>query len=79
MTHGSSAALLWVLFKNDGDAVSIASQSGAEVLIIGGVPIGEPIARYGPFVMNTREEIQQAIADYNKGRMGSIPAEVKRT
>ena len=45
-----------------------------EILLLGGTPIGEPIAWYGPFVMNTREEIKQAIEDYQTGRMGSIPA-----
>jgi redox-sensitive bicupin YhaK (pirin superfamily) len=45
-----------------------------EVLLLGGLPIGEPIAHYGPFVMNTREEIVQAVDDFNAGRMGIIPA-----
>ena len=45
-----------------------------DVLVLGGRPIGEPVVQYGPFVMNTREEINQAIADYRSGRMGSIPA-----
>ena len=45
-----------------------------EVLLLGGLPIGEPIAHYGPFVMNTREEILQAVDDFNAGRMGTIPA-----
>jgi redox-sensitive bicupin YhaK (pirin superfamily) len=44
-----------------------------EILLLGGRPIREPIAHYGPFVMNTREEILQAIADYQAGRMGQIP------
>jgi len=44
-----------------------------EVLLLGGQPIREPIAHYGPFVMNTREEILQAVADYQAGRMGTIP------
>jgi len=46
-----------------------------EVLLLGGRPIGEPVAWYGPFVMNTRQEIVEAIEDYQAGRMGSIPAE----
>jgi hypothetical protein len=45
-----------------------------DVLLLGGRPIGEPVVQYGPFVMNTREEILQAIADYQSGKMGSIPA-----
>ena len=45
-----------------------------DVYIMGGLPIGEPIAWYGPFVMNTREELVQAFEDYQAGRLGVIPA-----
>jgi redox-sensitive bicupin YhaK (pirin superfamily) len=45
-----------------------------EVLLLGGVPIREPIAHYGPFLMNTRQEIVEALEDYQAGRMGVIPA-----
>ena len=45
-----------------------------EILLLGGRPIREPVAWHGPFVMNTREEIIQAIQDFHAGRMGSIPA-----
>jgi redox-sensitive bicupin YhaK (pirin superfamily) len=44
------------------------------VLLIAGVPLNEPVARYGPFVMNTEGEIRQAIEDYRLGRMGAIDA-----
>lgn len=45
-----------------------------EVLLLGGQPIREPVVFYGPFVMNTKDEIQQAIDDYRAGRLGTIPA-----
>jgi hypothetical protein len=45
-----------------------------EVLLLGGAPIREPIAHYGPFVMNTKQEILDAIEDFNAGRMGTVPA-----
>ena len=44
------------------------------MLLLGGLPIREPIVHYGPFVMNTKSEIADAIDDFNAGRMGTIPA-----
>ena len=46
-----------------------------EVLVLGGRPIGEPVAAYGPFVMNSRDELVQAFEDYRSGKLGSIPAD----
>ena len=67
-----------VLFARNGDEVRIENPSDAtaalEVLLIAGVPLNEPVARYGPFVMNTEGEIRQAIEDYQQGRMGAINA-----
>lgn len=52
-----------------GNSVSLAAgESGARMILVAGAPIGEPVVRHGPFVMNTREEIQQAFADYSAGR-----------
>lgn len=63
---GAAAAL------SDGDTVRIeAGASGAGVLLRAGKPIGEPIVQYGPFVMNTREEIEQAVADYQSGKFAT--------
>lgn len=65
-----------VFFKKDGGAITIETLSDAvlplDVLLLAGIPLGEPVKRYGPFVMNTDEELQQAMADYNSGKMGSI-------
>ena len=66
-----------------GDALTVtasasqpqAARGGWEILVLGGLPIREPIARYGPFVMNTRQEIIEAFEDFQAGRMGTVPAE----
>jgi quercetin 2,3-dioxygenase len=59
-----------------GDSVTLeaAPTSDLDVFLLGGQPIREPVVAYGPFVMNTRAEIAQAFEDYQKGRLGSIPA-----
>jgi redox-sensitive bicupin YhaK (pirin superfamily) len=49
--------------------VVIETSAGSKVLLIAGRPLGEPIAQYGPFVMNTEKEIYQALSDYREGRL----------
>jgi hypothetical protein len=61
-----------VALLGDGDTVELAATSPASLMLLAGEPIGEPIAHYGPFVMNTREEIEQAVLDYQEGRMGHL-------
>jgi redox-sensitive bicupin YhaK (pirin superfamily) len=53
----------------EGDQVSLSASEDSALLLLAGVPIGEPIANWGPFVMNSREEIEQAIEDYREGRL----------
>ena len=58
-----------------GDQVEVtAGTDGARFLLLAGRPLGEPVAQYGPFVMNTREEIEQAIRDYQSGELTRVPA-----
>ena len=62
----------FVLFKNDGEDFTIKAAEDSIVLILSGEPIDEPIAQYGPFLMNTWEELEQAIADVNAGKFGML-------
>lgn len=61
----------------DGDHLVLtgAGTEPFEVFLLGGQPIREPVAQYGPFVMNTRAELQQAVDDFNAGRLGRVPAD----
>ena len=61
----SAASLL-----GDGDEIRLeGGDAGARVLLIAGLPINEPVVQYGPFVMNSREEIEQTLRDYRDGRL----------
>lgn len=57
------------ILANDGEAVEMQAIEASRVLLIAGRPLGEPIAQHGPFVMNTEEELQQAVADYQTGQL----------
>jgi len=64
-----------------GDSVRLRASQDARLLLLAGVPLNEPVARYGPFVMNTEQEIRQAFRDYQSGKMGEITrtAQVRST
>lgn len=65
----------FVLFKNDGEAVELEALTEATVLFLSGAPIDEPLVHYGPFVMNTVDEINQAVEDYRDGKFGELADE----
>jgi redox-sensitive bicupin YhaK (pirin superfamily) len=68
---GRDLPLRGAALLSDGEALAItAGADGARVLLIAGKPLHEPVVQYGPFVMNTREQIEQALADYQSGQFG---------
>jgi redox-sensitive bicupin YhaK (pirin superfamily) len=60
------------LIANDGEKIQIEASENSVVLVLSGQPLNEPIASHGPFVMNTREELNQAFLDYNNGKFGRL-------
>lgn len=62
-----------VMFDRNGEKISLEANADATVLLLSGEPIDEPIVGYGPFVMNSQQEIAQAMQDFNSGRFGQIP------
>jgi len=68
--HGAGDAIVL-----EADTTQDADVPGLDVLVLGGAPIREPVAAYGPFVMNTRAEIAQAFEDFQAGRLGTVPAD----
>jgi redox-sensitive bicupin YhaK (pirin superfamily) len=68
-----------VVLERKGDEALIEALSDAVVFVMNGAPIDEPVAGYGPFVMNTPQEIQEAFRDYHAGGLGKIPSEEKVT
>ena len=66
----SSKTMIW--YKNDGDMLTINISEASQFIILSGEPIREPVVSYGPFVMNNHEELQQAVSDFQDGKMGDL-------
>jgi redox-sensitive bicupin YhaK (pirin superfamily) len=64
------------VLTRDGDTLAITADEDADVLVLGGRPLREPVAWYGPFVMNTKQEILDSLDLYERGELGSIPPRV---
>jgi redox-sensitive bicupin YhaK (pirin superfamily) len=62
----------FVLFANRGESIVVRASDSAQLLVLSGEPIGEPVVQYGPFVMNTAREIHEAILDLNSGKFGFL-------
>lgn len=71
--NGQDAALHdFILFKNDGEEITITAKENSVLLLLSGEPINEPIAQYGPFVMNTQAELQETFREYEAGKFGVL-------
>ncbi len=62
----------FILFKNEGEKITVTAIADCKLLVLSGEPLNEPIAAYGPFLMNTRAEIAQAVDDFNSGKFGKL-------
>ncbi|HTN16545.1 MAG TPA: pirin family protein [Chitinophagaceae bacterium] len=62
----------FALMANEGTSFTVEALEDAIILVLSGTPINEPIANYGPFLMNTTEELQEAIKDFNTGKFGTL-------
>lgn len=62
----------FILFKNEGETISVEAGEDSILFVISGEPIDEPIAAYGPFVMNTHKELEEAVDDFSKGKFGYL-------
>jgi quercetin 2,3-dioxygenase len=62
----------FVLFKNEGESIHLKATEKSVLLLLSGLPINEPIAQYGPFVMNTQEELQVAFKEFQSGKFGVL-------
>jgi quercetin 2,3-dioxygenase len=62
----------FVLFNNDGEEIFVEAEEDSVILVMSGQPLTEPISAYGPFLMNTQEEIKQALEDFQAGKFGEL-------
>ena len=70
--HARAAVGQMVVLSSQGNQVQIQTEAESQLLLISGEPLNEPIEGYGPFVMNTKEEIRQAIRDFQQGDFGKM-------
>jgi len=62
----------FILFKNEGESIQLNASESSVLLLLSGLPINEPIAQYGPFVMNTAQELEEAFAEFQAGKFGVL-------
>jgi len=68
----NASANEFVVFENDGERLSIEAKAETQLLVLAGEPINEPVVQYGPFVMTSVQEIEQAFADFRSGKFGTL-------
>ena len=71
--HDAAGPAQLVVLSQEGDALELVARTDVKALLLSGQPLNEPIVGHGPFVMNTTQEIRQAILDFNSGRFGQMP------
>lgn len=70
--YGLVEGLHAVVFKTDGDAITLRAEEATRMLLLSGEPLNEPVVSYGPFVMNNQTQIMEAMRDYQTGKMGVL-------
>lgn len=67
-----ASALDFVVFQRSGERIELRAKSDARLLVLSGQPLADPVVQYGPFVMNTEQEIRQAVSDFSRGKFGHL-------